>query len=410
MKKWSSVYGKMGMVFLSASVVAVLVFLADNGQKLPQDQSGSSRIERNGHGEGSRKEELQVKIGEDKTPYTVVVQERTYTDKELKKVFADAEKELEQLMLGKNKSLDEVRNDLNLVNEIPGTGIRVAWEPERYDVMTPQGVLKGEKLTKEGTLLKLKALLSYGEEKVTYEFYVRLFPKKKSGGEIMLEKLDTEVARLDAESKNSQYQLLPGSVDGQKVTWGYTRNFRAAGILLLGVVLTLFIYVSERQQEKERCEKRNKQLMRDYPQMISSFTMYLGAGMTVRNAWFRLVEEYERKKSERGKQEVYEEMAYTMHEIRGGASEMECYERFGERCGLQTYRKFGAMLSQNLKKGTKGLSVLLKQEAENAFEERKNMAKKLGEEAGTKMLIPMFLMLAVVLVMIVIPAFLSIQI
>lgn len=68
------------------------------------------------------------------------------------------------------------------------------------------------------------------------------------------------------------------------------------------------------------------------------------------------------------------------------------------------------MLSQNLKKGTKGITSILNQEADNAFEERKNLAKQLGEEAGTKMLIPMFLMLAVVMIMIVVPAFFSIQI
>ena len=96
-----------------------------------------------------------------------------------------------------------------------------------------------------------------------------------------------------------------------------------------------------------------------------------------------------------------------MHEMKGGANEGECYERFGERCGLPIYRKFAALLSQNLRKGTKGLALILKQEADNAFEERKSLAKKLGEEAGTKVLIPMFLMLAVVLVIIVVPAFLS---
>ena len=99
-----------------------------------------------------------------------------------------------------------------------------------------------------------------------------------------------------------------------------------------------------------------------------------------------------------------------MHEMKGGMAESECYERFGERCGLQVYKKFGTMLSQNLKKGTKGLTELLRQEADTAFDERKNTAKQLGEKAGTKILFPMFLMLAVVLLMIIVPAFLSLQI
>ncbi len=66
-------------------------------------------------------------------------------------------------------------------------------------------------------------------------------------------------------------------------------------------------------------------------------------------------------------------------------------------------------MSQNLRKGTKGLTQMLRMEAIQAFEERKARAKRLGEEAGTKLLAPMFLMLAVVLVIVIVPAFLSIQ-
>ncbi len=122
-----------------------------------------------------------------------------------------------------------------------------------------------------------------------------------------------------------------------------------------------------------------------------------------------MVEEYEKKKDHIGIRYAYEEMIYTFREMQSGRSESECYERFGQRCGLQEYRKFGAMLAQNLKKGSKGLADLLKGEAANAFEERKNQAKKLGEEASTKLLLPMILMLLVVFIIIIVPAFLSIQ-
>ena len=59
-------------------------------------------------------------------------------------------------------------------------------------------------------------------------------------------------------------------------------------------------------------------------------------------------------------------------------------------------------MSQNLRKGTKGLSELLKLESIQAFEERKARAKRLGEEAGTKLLLPMFLMLVVVLIIVIV--------
>ena len=76
---------------------------------------------------------------------------------------------------------------------------------------------------------------------------------------------------------------------------------------------------------------------------------------------------------------------------------------------MQEYLRLGALLSQNLRKGTKGLNDLLKLEAVQAFEERKARAKRRGEEAGTKLLLPMFLMLIEVLIIVVVPAFLSIQ-
>lgn len=366
-------------------------------------------VDRNDQGGGERKEELEVTIDGKTEEYVLEIKEQEYSEKQLERVFQNAGEALEKLVLGKNQSLDEVREDLNLITVIPDTGIRVSWELDNYDVMNLQGELQTSQLTDDGTLVKLTALLIYKEKKTQVTFYARIFPPKWTRMEKLLKKLDTEVERLDEETSKEPHLLLPASVDGIPVTWGYGRNLRAAGIWLLGIIFALFLYVSEQEKQKERKKKREMQLALDYPQMISKFTLYLGAGMTARKAWYRIAEDYMQQKEEKGRREIYEEMIYTMHEIQGGASEGECYERFGERCALPVYKKFGAMLSQNLKKGTKGLTVLLKQEADNAFEERKSLAKRLGEEAGTKMLIPMFLMLAVVLIMIVVPAFLSIQ-
>jgi tight adherence protein C len=44
---------------------------------------------------------------------------------------------------------------------------------------------------------------------------------------------------------------------------------------------------------------------------------------------------------------------------------------------------------------------------EDAFEMRKNLARRMGEEAGTKLLAPLFLMLGIVMVMIMAPAMMT---
>lgn len=409
-EKWNPLYVKMGLIFLAVGAAALLVFWMDNTQPFPQDENGSSVVSRNIQGQGEREEKLKVRIGDTEENMTVTVGEQEYTQEQLDKVFREAGEQLEELVLGENESLDEVRSNLNLVGSLPDTGISVSWEVDEYEAMNQQGELKTENLTDEGTLVKLTAVLSYKEETAEVTFFARLYPPKLNQTEKQLKKLSEEIERMDEETKEDEYLSLPSDVDGIPVIWKYGRNFRAVGLLLIGAAAALFLYAEEQEKQKNRKKERELQMALDYPQMVSKLTLYLGAGMTVRKAWYRIAEDYELQKEEKGNREVYEEMLYTMHEIQGGGSEGECYEKFGERCALPAYKKFGAMLSQNLKKGTKGLAPLLKQEADNAFEERKSLAKRLGEEAGTKMLLPMFLMLAVVLVIIVVPAFFSIQI
>ena len=50
------------------------------------------------------------------------------------------------------------------------------------------------------------------------------------------------------------------------------------------------------------------------------------------------------------------------------------------------------------------LQELLAQEMDTAWEQQKQAAKRLGEEAGTKLLLPLFLMLLVVMVLVMVPA------
>ena len=90
-----------------------------------------------------------------------------------------------------------------------------------------------------------------------------------------------------------------------------------------------------------------------------------------------------------------------------GVAEADAYENFGRRCQETCYVKLGAVLAQHLKKGSKGLGEFLETEAINALEERRQMVQKMGEEAGTKLLLPMMLMLILVLVILMVPAVMS---
>ena len=94
------------------------------------------------------------------------------------------------------------------------------------------------------------------------------------------------------------------------------------------------------------------------------------------------------------------------HDLDTGVPENESYRRFGERCAQVRYRTFATLLIQNLQRGSRQLIELLERESIEAFDERKRKARMAGETALTKLLIPMVMMLGIVLVLILVPAFL----
>ena len=103
-------------------------------------------------------------------------------------------------------------------------------------------------------------------------------------------------------------------------------------------------------------------------------------------------------------------MAMTLREMNYGISEIKAYENFGKRCGSQNYMRLAELLIQQVKRGARGMNQLLMQEVtESEIIWRENSRKK-AEEAGTKLLLPMVLLMTVVFAVLMIPAFLSISV
>lgn len=402
----------MAVVLLVTGVLSAVLLISD---KKEADRP-VTEIRRNTYGQGSITRTLQVVIDgvKQREPLEITIEERRYTEEEMQKVFESAIEKLDSAILGTNRSLDKVYSDLNLITEIPGEPVEVAWELDRYDLMSIYGELNQENLRKEteGILIHLKAWLTYTEDdsvKVLKELSAMVYPPQLSKEAAVVEQIQAVIEQKEEESREEESVSLPSEIGGKKVQLRSLNNFRGWYVFLLGIVICVLLMALEKQNQKKEEEDRRQQMMLDYPEIVNKLTLLLGAGVTVKSAWQKIVQDYERQKEAQGTRYAFEEMAVAYHEMQSGFTEAESYERFGKRCGLKAYRKLAAYLTQNLRKGTKGLTNLLSIEAGQAFEERKATAKKRGEEAGTKLLAPMFLMLATVLVMVIVPAFLSIQ-
>lgn len=349
--------------------------------------------------------------GKEREEMTLEVEPRALTGEEIEALLQEETEKMEGYILGENASLEEVRSDLNLIREIEGTDISVEWELDSYEVLNLDGSIRTDKVTEEGTIVELKGILACEGQKSIYTAYARVLPALLSPVQQWKEALLEAIQGMQTDSRLEERKALPTEVDGIPISW----KEKKSSVIWLVPVLTLAVlaalYTAKDQEVKKQVEKREWELRRDYAQVVSKLVLLMGAGSAVRTAWETMVRDYERKKEAGGKHcYVYEEMALAGREIQNGVSEGRAYENFGIRCRLPCYLKLSALLEQNLKKGNKGLSLLLQAEVAEAFEQRKELAREQGEKASTRLLFPMVMMLVVVMLLVLIPAGMSMQV
>lgn len=362
------------------------------------------------YGGGTRTEKLTAGIDGKKEAVEVQIQERKYLPEEAKKAMEEAKKEIPGKILGKNKSLEEVRDSLQLVSSLPGLPFTISWKTSQYEIINSNGKIVAEKIKEEGELVKLTALLEYGELESSLEFYVRVLPKEQMEEEKLRELLYEKLKESDEADSTGKYLCLPKRLGERDIVWKEKKSNIPIQIFFLAVLAGVLVFFAKDSELHKEVQKRDRQMLLDYPDIVSKLVLLLGAGMTLKAAWEKICLDYQESRRKRERRYAYEEMMTACYEMDSGVSQPAAFEHFGKRCRLTPYLKLASLLSQNVRMGAGGILKMLETEVSSAFEERKNSAKKLGEEASTKLLVPMFMMLGIVMAVLIFPAFLSFQI
>ena len=405
-KQGQSLYRKMGKVFALFAVLAGAALIQESMN--PVLKQGNV-LERQAYGDGNYDAELIWEIPEKELEQelSVHVAEQGLTKEEQQ---AAAEQEIAETFPGENESVDEIRKDVCIQSQYQDGQVTADWSFDSYQYVDLEGHVMNDSLEEEEILVKAVVELGCDSQTLEYQFFFQICPKIYSEKEKINNKLKQELIKKN-EKTNDSTLILPESIDDQTIIWKEKSERMPLKLLLLGMIAAGCVPLVEKSRKQEEEKRRKEKLQSEYPELVSKLTILLGAGMTLFSAWNKIATNYsnKRKNNTIPIHPLYEEMLITCHEIESGVGEARAYERFGERCGLHRYRKFCSLLVQNLRKGTRGLVQLLEQEVSDAFEERKNLAKKSGEEAGTKMLFPMMMMFGIIIVIIMVPAFLSLQ-
>lgn len=397
-------------LIFAGDILAIVLWISGQSNSLLVD---GKYIHRNDYGQGSVEARLQATIHDNgeatRQEFEVVIDERSYEQEVIQKLAKEVSDLLPEIILGSNSSTEDIRNDLNLVQRIEGYPFKITWESDNYALVYSDGTVENETVDENGEVVSLMAMLSYNNYKEEHIFPVQVHPPIYSREQWLQKEISEKLKSLDEISGQEERLMLPEVVEKAEIEWREKKEDTSIVLFILICIGAFGAYFMQDKELRKQAKIRDRQMLLDYPGIVSRLALYMGAGMTIRNAFHKIAYDYRKQKEERqgSKRYVYEEMLITCYELDGGVSELSAYENFGKRCKLPQYIKFSNLLSQNLRKGSNNLLIVLRQEAVSAFDDRKNLAKKLGEEAGTKLLFPMMLMLGIVMLLIIVPAYFS---
>ena len=388
-------------------LTAAIIFLLSAAGICTYRQKGEVyALKRKEAGGGSYSEEMLVEdAGGTKESISVEVQEKRLTEEEIYELFESCGQELEKSLLGENSSADRIEHALSLPSEAADGLIRVEWSFDNYQVLNPDGSIREENTTEKGTPVEVRAKMTYRDKEAERAFSIMVYPPLLTAEEAFAKAVKEALASSEEESREEEERILPANTEEGSLHWYRGKQHLLVKIILMGAICIFFVLYEERQKLKRQLEERRRQLKMDYSQIVNQIAILTGAGMPVFRAWERIVKDYERKKGD--ERYAYEEMSLTYSKIKEGEGEISAYEKFGENCGLREYRRLALLLNRNIRQGAAGMGALLEREAAESFEERKALARARGEEAGTRLLLPMMIYLMVVVLLVVLPGFIS---
>ncbi len=198
------------------------------------------------------------------------------------------------------------------------------------------------------------------------------------------------------------------TVRAQQVTVGLTclvASFgiygitRSAGFLVILIILSGLAAYYYGDQVRNRVRLRGEAMYRDFCDMVSSLALLTNAGMILRDAWTQT--------SLAGDGVLYEEMRLAVSAMQNGTPDAEAIQQFGTRSMLPEIKRFTSTLVQSIQRGGSDLPTILTGQSTESWHVKKQAVQREGNKAGSKLLFPMILMFGGILIMVVVPMFLS---
>ena len=166
---------------------------------------------------------------------------------------------------------------------------------------------------------------------------------------------------------------------------------------VVGLVFSGLSYYYFGTTTKKKILQRSDELIHDFSEVVSKLALLTNAGMILREAWEEV--------AFADNTVLYKEMQIAVNEMNNGVADVDAIYNFGMRCIIPEIKKFTSTIIQGITKGNSELAMMLKEQSQEVWQMKKQLVRREGEKAASKLLIPICIMFVGILIMILIPIF-----
>ena len=245
----------------------------------------------------------------------------------------------------------------------------------------------------------------YGEYRKSKKYEIRIVPKKNISQTNVFYKIQQYLKKEEQENRYSHDIKIPSVYKDIEITKRQENQGGISGILILFVTVCIFIPLHNYLKLQEEGKKCQEQAERDFPVIVHLLTLYMGAGLSFFSAVKRISQNYQKQRElDDSKKYAFEKMMRMEQQMSNGVSQREACQDWGMQFRTDSYQKLSLILIQSFTKGGREAAMLMEAEEREAFHKRIDRAKKEGEEASTRLLFPMILLLCQVMLLVMYPA------
>lgn len=410
-KETEQFFLKQGKIILAEAVIVIfLIIVLILGTVFT---SKDIILKRNLFGEGTKEVMISLKEKKRQKNITYKLREQELSSVQIGQIYNRFFRQLKKKMEGKNSGLDKVTTALNLPESIDGYPFEITYEFLEDGYIWLDGTLNEKEQSKLGkgesykTTITVKA--SYRKYEQSRKYTIRIFSEADAKQHSLFYKAEQYLKKKEAQSRSKEEVKLPSSYGKVRIE---TEENGAGnwGVLLFVLAVGAFIPVHNYLKLREAGEKCQAEAERDFHIIVHLLTLYMGAGLSFFSAVRRIGRSYQKQKDREGKKKyAFERILLMEQQMNNGVSQREACYNWGMQFKTSSYQKLSLILIQSFTKGARDAAMLMETEEREAFSKRIDKAKKEGEEASTRLLFPMILLLGEVMLLVMYPALIRFQ-